>query len=204
MLHESWKNLTLNYTADNALSEEIWQEIKAAHSEKGRYYHTLHHLTYMLQLALHHQNHIQELDTLLFSIFFHDFVYNPKRNDNEEESARFAGNYLLKLKVPTAQIEKCKTQILATKTHISHNNADINYLLDFDLAVLGDNSEKYTEYAANVRKEYAMYPNFMYKKGRKKVLQHFIDMPYIYKTKEFIKEREAQAKANLLTELENL
>ena len=55
-------------------------------------------------------------------------------------------------------------------------------------------------YFKNVRKEYIFYPNFVYKNGRKKVIQHFLAMNPIFKTEYFYDKYEFQAKENLLKE----
>ena len=59
-------------------------------------------------------------------------------------------------------------------------------------------------YLKNVRKEYSLYPNLVYNPGRKKVLQHFVEMEKIFKTEYFFEKFEAQAKENLKQELEQL
>jgi predicted metal-dependent HD superfamily phosphohydrolase len=55
-----------------------------------------------------------------------------------------------------------------------------------------------------IRKEYNFYPDFMYKPGRQKVLQHFIQMPRIYKTDYFHDRYEEKARDNLHVELKEL
>jgi len=59
-------------------------------------------------------------------------------------------------------------------------------------------------YYKNARKEYAIFPDFVYKPGRKKVLLHFLAMERIFKTDYFFHKFEMQAKQNLQKELEML
>lgn len=79
MLKNKFKTLCQNFSKDEKLITELWQEIKTAHSEPTRYYHTLTHLEHIYK----------ELDTfklsplLEFAIFYHDIVYDAKQNDNE-------------------------------------------------------------------------------------------------------------------------
>lgn len=199
-----WKQLISNYTLDQNLIETFWGEIVKEHTATNRHYHNLHHLEYMVQWAIKYKDNIQDLDTLLFSIFYHDIVYNVKRSDNELKSAQIASERLQRLGVPNQQISRCFQQILATKNHNNTNDPDTSFLLDIDLAILGEQPEKYQAYAKNVRKEYALYPDFLYNKGRKKVLQHFLNMDNIFKTQEFLNSHEALAKHNLKTEMEAL
>jgi predicted metal-dependent HD superfamily phosphohydrolase len=140
----------------------------------------------------------------MFSIFYHDIVYSPRRRDNEGKSADIASDRLAKLGVPTDKILKCRQQILATKDHRGQAKNDTDHLVDFDLAILGDTPEKYWEYAKKIRKEYWVYPNFLYKKGRKKVLRHFLGMETIFKTPEFYENLEQRARENLKSELQEL
>ncbi len=78
---------------------------------------------------------------------------------------------------------------------------DINYLLDADLSVLGKDRETYLVYTQMIRKEYSIYPDFLYKPGRKKVLRHFLELENIFKTEYFRDQYETQAKENIETEL---
>jgi len=75
---------------------------------------------------------------------------------------------------------------------------------DADLSILGQSWEVYFTYSKHVRKEYGQYPLFLYKKGRKKVLKHFLDMERIFKTDHFFELYEKHARVNLQRELEIL
>ena len=101
------------------------------------------------------------------------------------------------MNVPETTIKAVEAAILATKTHEASTDPDINFLLDFDLAALGADWGTYQTYAANIRKEYSIYPNEVYKAGRKKVLQHFLALPKIYKTPLFQTLLEARAHHNI-------
>jgi predicted metal-dependent HD superfamily phosphohydrolase len=91
---------------------------------------------------------------------------------------------------------------LATKTHILAADSDTNFFTDADLSVLGSDWESYSAYFKNVRKEYAIYPDFIYNSGRKEVLKHFLGMNQIFKTDFFYAKFEAQARLNLERELQ--
>ena len=77
-------------------------------------------------------------------------------------------------------------------------------MVDFDLAILGQSEYIYKNYTQLIREEYKLIPKIIYKTGRKKVLQHFIDKPFIYATDQFKALFETQAKKNLITELKSL
>ena len=205
-LRNIWYELTSRYTDHTELMDELWTEIEKRYSEKKRYYHNLTHLEYMLEKAMHYKDRLTDTDTVLFSIFYHDIIYNIRRKDNEQKSADFAKSRLTRLELPSDQIARCQHQIMATahqtaKDHPAHKDPDTHYLVDFDLAILGESREVYEDYAKKIRKEYAIYPAFLYKKGRKKVLHHFLGMDRIFKTKKFQDQYEQQARENLKAEL---
>jgi predicted metal-dependent HD superfamily phosphohydrolase len=115
-----------------------------------------------------------------------------------------AHDQLTRLGIPNDKIARCQQQIIATKEHQYNSDNDTNYLVDMDLAILGESPEIYKDYSGKIREEYAVYPDFLYKKGRKKVLQHFLGMGIIFKTEEFRDIYEQQARENLNTELQEL
>ncbi|QNR25473.1 HD domain-containing protein [Croceimicrobium hydrocarbonivorans] len=203
-LKNTWHQLVARYSSEEQLIEDLWLEIEKAHSSPKRHYHNLEHLQYMLKLALKFQQSIQDLDTLLFSIFYHDFVYQATKSDNEERSAEVATQRLQKLSLANSKIQNCQAQILATKSHENIGDKDCDFLLDFDLAILGDEPAVYESYCQKIRKEYSIYPNYLYRKGRKKVLEHFLAMEWIFKTAEFRDSHEKQARQNLKMELGRL
>lgn len=88
--------------------------------------------------------------------------------------------------------------------HELSKDSDTNYFIDADLAILGSAPAQYNIYATMVRKEYRQYPDLLYKPGRRKVLEHFLQMPAIYKTAFFRERYQQQAKENLAAELNML
>ncbi len=62
----------------------------------------------------------------------------------------------------------------------------------------------YNDYARQVRQEYSLYPDMIYKPGRRKVLRHFLAMPKIFKTDIFFELYEESARRNLQREMEFL
>lgn len=202
-LYTLWKDLTSKYTDDNVFIEYHWEEIRGAYSEEKRHYHNLNHLSYMLHLAENDQADLVDYDILRFAIWYHDIIYKTTKSNNELKSAEFAEKQLKSLKIDSKRIENCSKLIISTKKHeiLNAQNQDNAYLLDFDLAILGTTWKSYELYTKQIRKEYSMFPNFMYKKGRKKVLQHFLERPRIYYTEKYHDLWEANARKNIQKEL---
>jgi predicted metal-dependent HD superfamily phosphohydrolase len=202
--------------ADNQLvaSDLFYKNIVTNYTKNGRFYHNLSHINALLQplenIAFY-QAITETLETpsasLQYAIFYHDIIYKPLQNDNEEASAEFAKNDMKQLNMAQKVIDTTAEMIILTKTHtLTHENdtPEARLLLDLDLAILGESEAVYERYAENIRQEYWLIPEKMYRKGRTKVLLHFIDSQNIYKTPYFQTHFEAQAKANLTMELRRL
>lgn len=204
MLKETFTTLLKKHTDNEALIVELWQEIVENHSEKERYYHTLNHLENILSQLTAVKQEIQNWDAILFTLYYHDVIYDAQKSDNEEKSAEFAENRMSKASIPVAIIQLCKTQILATKSHQTSSNPDTNYFTDADLSILGQSWEQYLLYCDNVRKEYSIYPDSLYNPGRTKVLSHFLEMERIFKTDFFHNKYEESAKMNIKKEIKQI
>lgn len=92
MLQATFAELTGRYAPrDPAVSQRLWTEIGSAYSRSGRHYHTLDHLQNLLVELSGVRSSIGDWDVVLFSLFYHDIVYNPLKSNNEEKSAEMGG-----------------------------------------------------------------------------------------------------------------
>ena len=189
---------------NNSLVEKLWAEIEQKYSTKKRHYHTLVHLENLNKHLRGVKSDIEDWDTIVFTLFYHDIVYNTLKSDNEEKSAGLAGKRLIEINLPGDKIASCIRQILATKTHLVSIENDTNLFTDADLSILGQPPETYKTYCKEIRKEYAIYPDVIYNPGRKKVLAHFLQMERIFKTKPFYDAFEKQARINIVYEMNTL
>lgn len=204
MLEETFIGLVTNYTDDKKLTGELWSEIQKSYSHKKRHYHTLQHLEYLLIQLKELKAEIQNWEAALFSLYYHDIIYDALKTNNEEKSAGLAEKRMIQICVPFKPISLCKEHILATKAHLQSVNSDTNYFTDADLSVLGQTWENYSLYFQSIRKEYSFYPDFIYTPGRKKVLNHFLNMDRIFKTNFFYSKFETTARQNIKKELQSL
>lgn len=191
-------------TNNNTIPAKYWFEIERKHTGKKRYYHNLLHLDNLLEELVEYKTLINEWDVMVCSIAWHDIIYNVLKQDNELKSAVFAEKKLLALNVAPEKIEKCKALINATKSHRAAGDADINLFTDADLSILGKPWDVYELYTKQIRAEYNIYPDIIYKPGRRKVLQHFLNMPRIFKTEQFFAKYEENSRVNLQRELQEL
>jgi predicted metal-dependent HD superfamily phosphohydrolase len=171
------------------------------YTSRKRYYHNLTHLEKLFGALSAVQTQVEDWNTALFALFYHDLIYNPLRKDNEEQSALRAQVCLQQLNVPPEKIARCAAHIRATQGHQVSTDADTNLFTDADLSILGQDWDTYSTYIAQIRKEYAIYPDLLYRPGRQKVLRHFLAMDRIYKTDFFFKRYEEKARENMGREL---
>jgi len=203
MLKQTFFGVCSHYTSDSGTAEKLWQEIEAGYSKRNRHYHNLLHLESLLKYLIFLRPEIRYWEAMIFALAYHDIVYDAMKSDNEEKSAAYARESLHKLGCPEATIEQVCDLILKTKGHSKSEDPDTNIFLDADLSILGSDPETYRKYSHQIRKEYKFVPDFMYRPGRKKVLENFLKMPAVYKTP-FFQELEENAKFNLREELKSL
>lgn len=201
MLKDLFYSLTGQYTNDHLLQEKLWQQIEKNYTDKKRYYHTLSHLESLVAELSDLRNSISNWNAVLFAVFYHDTIYRAHRKDNEEESARLAQKHLNLLNCDEGLVDQVNKLILATKSHQLSDDNDVNLFTDADLSILGKDWETYSTYFHQVRKEYSIYPDLLYKPGRKKALQHFLSMDRLFKTDVFFSKYETTARANLKNEI---
>ena len=200
VLTDRWREIT------GANADRAFDELVTAYSGKGRHYHNLDHIEALLALSGEHAARLTDRDTVDLAIFYHDAVYEPTRSDNDAKSAALAQQRLAELEAPADRIAKVARYIEATK-HAGAaptGDGDLDHLLDFDLSILAAEPAAYEAYARAIGKEYAIYPDLLYRPGRAKVLRAFLAMPRIYRAPELAATWEAAARANLAAELGRL
>ena len=200
-LNSIFSDLISKYSNNEKLKTEYWAEIEKSYSQKKRKYHNLNHLENMILELENVKDQISDYDALLFSVFYHDIIYKATSKDNEEKSAEIAKTRLDKLNISNERITKIYNQILATKSHKKSDDSDTNFLLDTDLAILGKDWNVYENYVQQIKEEYSIYPDFLYKPGRKKVLIHFLKFEEIFKTDYFKEKYEKMARENIQREI---
>ena len=198
-LQDKYTELLLNIGfAENTILQH-WLNLEKAYSRKLRHYHNLNHLGEMMDCYDLYRSHLENPNEVLFAIFYHDIIYKVTRKDNELKSAQYAVTLL----PDDSKLDKelVYNMICATQHHQHNENEDINWLIDFDLKVLSKEWSAYKIYFEQIRKEYKIYPNFLYNPGRKKALEHFLKNEFIFQTAEFRNKYETQARENILSEI---
>ncbi|MBM7090020.1 hypothetical protein JTP67_16080 [Streptomyces sp. S12] len=182
--------------ADNLLAR--WREPQ-------RRYHTVAHLTAVLDRVDELAEYAGDPDVVRLAAWFHDAVYLPDRSENEERSARLAERALTEAGVPEAKAAEVARLVRLTVTHDPADD-DLNgqVLCDADLAVLAGSPSAYAAYTVAVREEYHFVPGDAFREGRAAVLRQLLGLPRLFRTPYGAKHWEATARHNLRGELEML
>ncbi|MEU6552998.1 hypothetical protein ABZ915_22330 [Streptomyces sp. NPDC046915] len=182
--------------ADNLLAR--WQEPQ-------RHYHTLTHLTAVLDHVDVLEEYAGDPDVVRLAAWFHDAVYLPERSENEERSARLAERALPEAGVPEGKTAEVARLVRLTVTHDpGDEDRDGQVLCDADLAVLAAPPSAYAAYTAAVREEYHFVPNDAFRAGRAAILRQLLELPRLFRTPYGQEKWEATARYNLAGELEML
>src|SRR5436190_19460000 len=72
------------------ISDTIRAELVRAYAAPDRHYHNLAHIEALLGLARRHADALADAGAIEAAIWFHDAVYDTRRDDNEERSPALA------------------------------------------------------------------------------------------------------------------
>ncbi|MFT4973392.1 MAG: putative metal-dependent HD superfamily phosphohydrolase [Saprospiraceae bacterium] len=192
--------LQCNFKQNDAL--EVLTILLERHTENQRHYHDLSHLYNLYLVKNEHENFLKNPLLIEAAIWFHDAIYIPQNKDNEAKSAELALAILKDKNLPF-DLNDLKLLIESTAKHQPlKDDTDFHYFLDFDLSILAGDALIYQKYVEAIRQEYSMYPAFLYKIGRKKVLKSFLKREWIYFSEVFFERYEGRARKNILREME--
>ena len=185
--------------------DALWPRLKEAYADPARHYHNLGHIRALLEWAATYRARLHDYDAVRCAIWFHDAVYDTRRNDNEERSAAFAVESLQQLPGLWPRSQAVAAMILATKTHqLGGLDSDAAWFLDFDLAILGSSPDVYRAYSQAIRQEYRWVPGPLFRRKRRQVLESFVLRERLFFTPELRERLESQARRNLQEELTQL
>lgn len=206
-LSDVWRDLTRRQARTGPAAQAVLDELVQAYSEPHRHYHTIKHVTALLQLLDKHGREVLDRNAVALAILFHDVIYDPARHDNEHASADLASERLAPLGFSDQLIAKVKGYILATRHGQSPptiNDADLALLLDLDLSILAAPPAEYRTYAQAIRREYAHVPDGPYRLGRRRILEGFLARERIYQTEQLRVLWDERARTNIAGEIAGL
>ncbi len=201
-LHAAWTEVA----GTGSTSLAALDDVLGRHREAHRRYHGVRHVTWVVRHVheLAGTVDISDLGAVTMAAFFHDAVYDPRAEDNEQQSASLAVRVLADLGWDDGRARTVGALIRATERHETAAESDTAVLIDADLAVLGSEPSAYQAYVTGVRAEYAHVDDAAWASGRAAVLRAFLDRPRLYCTAEAARRWDARARANMAAELASL
>jgi predicted metal-dependent HD superfamily phosphohydrolase len=201
----------------SARSEEVFDDLVGRHRQPHRRYHGLRHVVWVLRHSRQLEAAIAtcgdggtgyDATAVTAAACFHDAVYDPGADDNEQRSARLAEAQLASLGWEPERRAAVAELINATAGHLvgtpggdAESSWERRILLDADLAVLGSEPAAYDAYVNGVRSEYAHLSAVEWSAGRSTVVTRLLARSSLYATQPARAWWEERARANLAAEL---
>ena len=192
----TWWTLDVELLAPGAHSDAvaaIGTDLRRRLREEHRRYHT--------------DQHVVEMFLARVAACFHDAVYDPAAppGANEADSAELAVRDLRALGVRDDDVAAVRQLVLATERHDAPGARGLGAAFhDADLWILSAPPERFDEYCAQVRAEYAAVPDDAFAAGRTAVLQPFLRRDTVYATRHARRAWNDRARLNLARELSRL
>ena len=195
------------HVGDSKQADEWFDAVLTRYRQPGRNYHDGRHVAWVVRhvLALARTHAVDDLGSVVAAAFFHDAVYDPGASDNEAASARLAVRALSEIGWPEPRRDRVSSMIECTARHLVEGaDRDTCLLLAADLAVLGSEPARYSDYATAVRREYSHVDDAAWRAGRAAVLRALLERPHLFAPSLGLEDWEARARANLTAELATL
>jgi predicted metal-dependent HD superfamily phosphohydrolase len=209
----TWWGLDVAELAPRAPSDSvavIGASVVRRLGEPHRRYHTAQHVVEMFW-ALEDLERAEvvtsrECAVARIAACFHDAVYDPGAppGDNERASAELAIHSLHALAFEAADIDSVRDLVLATQAHELVGGGLAAAFHDADLWILSSPPDRYAQYTAQVRQEYAAVPDDVFGVGRAAILRPFLERESIYATDLARAEWEPRAREQVAGEIRAL
>ena len=186
--------------------ERLEAKLRADHDVSGRFYHSFAHVEDCLaKLDRVEGLSARDRRLLRWALLWHDSVYDPTRNDNEERSAERAMEELEQAGADEEDSHEVSRLILLTKGHRVEAADRLGAILvSIDLSILGAAPAGYLRYAAGIRRESAHVSDDDYRTGRTRVLRHLLAADPLYPDPDLNIQYERRARSNMSAEIASL
>lgn len=178
--------------------------LMARYDEPHRAYHTRRHLAECFANWEAVRAASERPGEVELALWFHDAVYDPRRDDNEARSAALAHEVAVRAGLSTEVADRVVAMVMATRHASPPSDGDEACLVDVDLAILGAPPERFDEYEHQVRQEYAWMPPPLFRWKRRAILEELVARPHLFSTPHFRVSVEPQARANLTRSIASL
>ncbi|RQS08396.1 hypothetical protein DIE06_33095 [Burkholderia sp. Bp8998] len=175
-------------------AEEVYRMLAQCYAEPARHYHTLLHVRRCLRHLDLARGAIAEPDAVELALWFHDVIFVPGAQDNEQRSAdwfRHQARGRIRASDPICAM------ILATTHAGIAAEPDTRFVCDIDLAALGASRSRFREDGRRLRAERPDLDDRAYDRHERTILRGLLERPRIYLTDFFHTRCEARARGNL-------
>jgi predicted metal-dependent HD superfamily phosphohydrolase len=184
--------------------DALFHDLTARYREPHRKYHTVQHLEECFEKLREIRSDAERAEEVELALWFHDAIYDVKRQDNEARSADWARSTVLAASLPAECAQRVHALVMATRHNAMPEGIDQQILIDVDLSILGSRSERFDEYERQIREEYSWVPGIVFRAKRRNILKEFLKRPTIFNTARFITSYESQARENLSRSIRQL
>jgi predicted metal-dependent HD superfamily phosphohydrolase len=184
--------------------ERLWRDLIDRYSEPHRKYHTRQHLDECFARLSEARSEALQPQEIELALWFHDAVYDVRRQDNEQRSADWASAAVLDGGVAPSTADRVHALVMVTRHDAEPEGSDQSILVDVDLSILGADEARFDEYEQQVREEYSWVPGVVFRYKRRGILEEFLRRPRIFRTPRFSERYETRARANLRRSIEKL
>ncbi len=170
-------------TAGTEAIEEVGQALLGRWADEHRHFHNLRHLAAVLHRVDQLAEETHEPDLVRLAAWYHGAVFSSEKKvaeasqggEQSTASALLAHDELVGLGVPARSADRVAALVNAIVRH-APNPADFDaaVLNDADLAMLAAEPQRYKEYKAAVRAEYAHIPIEDYLRARIRVIERLL------------------------------
>ena len=174
----------------------VYAELLARYAEPHRAWHNLDHVAGCLRDLDVARSLLARPAEAELAVWFHNAIYDPRRNDNEAQSAALVEAALRAAGVGEETARRVGDLVRAT-AHRAPPYGDAAVVCDIDLAILGAEPDAFARYDAAIQQEYDWVPADVYRRERANVLSGFLERPVIYHTAFFHDRLETAARGNL-------
>jgi predicted metal-dependent HD superfamily phosphohydrolase len=192
---------TSNLTDDDG--NGIGRELFHRYAEPDRYFHTIEHIDYCLEMF----DQVRELcanpDAVELAIWFHDAVYDFPVDDNE----RLSAEYFLTVsqgKLPEDLRQLVFDQVIVTDHRSTPTDSDQQLLIDIDLSSFGQPWERFLKDGANVRLEMSYIEDTEFYESQIAFMSQLLNRTHFYGSEWFQKHFEQNARGNVTRYLQTL
>lgn len=202
-----WRGFLDRFSLGDKKMPTVLRTLLKHYAGTDRHYHSIVHIVKLIEelRRLRAEQPAWFLDpvedaSLELSIWFHDVIYDTTRSDNEEESARLAELYALRLGFSRAVGQRAKDYVRATDHQRFADCFGARLMCDMDLLSLALPPAAFDENTRRIRLEYGRVSDEDWRKGRAAWGESFLDQkkrPSIYQTEYYRERNETYARRNL-------